>query len=278
VRPACVAAGAYESAFAWWPVFALQLIAFGFKEDTIVLVPLVLVLTGFRALMLRDVRLPPWPIVALGFVTPIGLFALRYKMLGVLGGYGAPPSAAKAWINFSNGLIGVLRQVPVKRPWQPFVSVFSQTVLCVGGLASFFRRDRAYLFFSGLAIAVFFNLPFIFVSKAEQFHLLALGAVIALAAAMDAIVGIVPTLFRLRMLAAVGTVAASLSSLPVTRNIVRDFEPCSDGTLYVDDLTVGWWVRPPEIQAWMKAKTECRHPRARNEPHRYRRHAGLCAG
>ena len=47
------------------------------------------------------------------------------------------------------------------------------------------RRREAHLLVTGVVLAVAFDAPFIFVSKAEQYHLIALGAILALTGAFE---------------------------------------------------------------------------------------------
>jgi hypothetical protein len=78
-----------------------------------------------------------------------------------------------------------------------------------------------------------------------------------LAASADALVSLVPSV-RLRALVTGAIAVISLAFLPVTRNIVSDFAPCSRGTLYSDTLS-DWWIVPPEIQEWLHGKADaCR--------------------
>lgn len=238
---------------AWWPIAVLQLVGFGIKEDLVMLAPLLLMLTAVRRLMRRDVPWPAWPVIAIGLAFPVGLFALRYEMLGRLGGYGPTPSADHAWTNFSTGLVRVFRQLPAKRPWEPFVSAFSQAVVASGVVLGFVRRREVHLLVSGIVLAVAFDAPFVFVSKAEQYHLIALGAVLALTGAIEVLIALVPP--RVPQLAVTSALAvALLPFVPLTRNIAEDFAPCSAITLRTDDIVVDWWVVPPEIQDWLRGK------------------------
>ena len=245
----------------WWPLVVLQLAAFGVKEDLVMLAPVLVALTILRRLMRGDVPRPPWPVVIGGIVLPAGCFWLRYTMLGRLGGYGPPPHLDQAWTNFITGLLGVFRQVPARRPWQGVASVFSQAVLAAGAIGGIIRRREAHLLATGLVIAIFFDAPFVFVAKAEQYHLVALGAVLALAGAIDVIVSIAPR--GLGRAAAVAAMAlASLSFLPPARSMADDFAPCSPITLRTDAIVLDWWVVPPEIQDWLRDKpAACREHR-----------------
>jgi hypothetical protein len=250
-----------RSALAWWPIGVLQIVAFGIKEDLVMLAPLLLALTGLRAMMRRDVKWPSWPVVVAGLALPLGLFAVRYELLGRLGGYGPTPTASRAWSNFTTGLVRVFRQLPAKRPWEPFVSAFSQTLLVSGAALGLFRRREVHLLLTGIVIAVAFDAPFVFVSKAEQYHLIALGGALALAGAIDVILSLVPARWPSLALAwALGL--AALSFIPLTRNVADDFAPCSPITLRTDAIVLDWWVVPPEIQDWLRAKpAACREGR-----------------
>ena len=239
---------------AWWWLLVLQAIGFGFKEDTIMLLPLLLALTLLRRWTLRDARLPPLAVLGCAALLLAALPYWRYVALGKhLGGYGMP-DAERGWANLSRGLDAFLQR-PARRPWQAFAGRYSVACLLLGALAAVLRRNRSslYLIGCGALIAACFNLPFYLVAKAEQYHLVGLGCVIILAGSLDGL----QSAWRSRPLRqSVGAVAAaaSLCFLPVTRDIVRDFEPCSAGTLYTDDLVSGWWVVPYEIKEWLRQK------------------------
>ncbi|HKW03646.1 MAG TPA: glycosyltransferase family 39 protein [Vicinamibacterales bacterium] len=242
-----------RSAIAWWPIAMLQIVGFGVKEDLVMLAPLLLVLSAVRRLMRRDVPWPPWPVTALGLAFPVGLFALRYEMLGRLGGYGPLPAFDRAWTNFSTGLVRVFRQLPAKRPWEPFVSAFAQALVAAGTVLGLLRRREAHLLVTGVVLAIAFDAPFVFISKAEQYHLIALGAVLALTGAVEVLVSLVPAR-ALKIALASALALAFVPFVPLTRNIADDFAPCSAITLHTDDIVVDWWVVPTEIRSWLRGK------------------------
>ena len=238
----------------WGLVFGLQTAAFGIKEDTVMLVPLLLGLTGLRALLVRDIGWPHWTVLAVGAAFPFGLFAFRYDVLGRIGGYGAWPSADRAWTNLGRAF-ELFTLSPPKRPWQGPAGITSRSLLVVGGLCSLFRREALYLFLVGIFTAAAFNLPFALVSKVEQYHLVTLGAVIALVGAAEGIIGLLPG--TIAPMAATALVAVPLLSfVPLTRHVVQDFAPCAPYTLTTDEIVTGWGVVvvPTEIQAWLRAK------------------------
>ena len=100
----------------------------------------------------------------------VALVIVRERALTGLGGYRLP-SLPAAWDNFTRGLNGTFRLLPAKRPWQPAASAFAQALpiaALVCGVLS--KRGRAGLLLgaTGLILAVGFDLPFVFVTKAEQ--------------------------------------------------------------------------------------------------------------
>jgi hypothetical protein len=247
-----------RTAWAWWPVFAVQVVGFGVKEDTLMLLPLVLTLTVVRARLVGDVRPPRAGVWVAGATVVAGLPLLRHAMLGQLGGYGTP-TVAQGWANFRRGLDAV-RLAGSRRPLEIASSVFVTVAFVGGSLAALFRRTTpgSYLLASGFLIVLFFNVPFVFVTKAEQRHLLALGSVIALTGAIDVLIeSVTVTLVRRSVAVILGLGALTL--VPVARSVTADFAPCSGYTLYTDGIVTGWWVVPPEIKKWLEAKPDaCR--------------------
>jgi hypothetical protein len=240
---------------AWAPIAVLQIIAFGFKEDTLALTPLVLTLTFVRSRLVGDIPAPGPMVIGGGVLLMGALPALRYELLGRLGGYGVP-GWEQGWNNFRRGLDGVMRLVPARRPWQSIASAVSTGVLLGGAVCSFRRQSAGrYLFVAGLLTAIFFNLPFVLVSKAEQMHLVAMGIVIALAGGIQAIVESVPRGFVRHGVAAL-VAAGLLTLLPLARHIAGDFAPCSSQTFRTDALAADWWIVPDEIQAWLRVKPD----------------------
>jgi hypothetical protein len=239
---------------AWWWLIALQAVAFGFKEDTIMLLPLLLVLTAWRKWIVGDARFPDGRVLVVGAVLLLFLPYWRYVALGRhLGGYGRP-TFGRGWSNFARGL-DVLLQHPAKRPWQVFASWYSILCIALGSGAALLRRrwTSVYLLGCGLVIGLLFNLPFYLVAKAEQYHLVGLGCVVALAGGMDALQSVWKSA-TVRTAIGVALAAAGLCFLPLTRNIASDFSPCSAITLSTDDIALGWWVVPHEVREWIRAK------------------------
>lgn len=247
---------------AWWPILLLQLIAFGVKEDTVMLVPVIVALHLVRAFVVKDVPYPRWTIIAAGVGLTLALPAFRYEMLGKLGGYSVPTYAGM-WANIERALNGVFRMLPAAKPWQREATAFV-TWTPVAALALWFwKRDRRAidLLLTGLVVGGAFVLPFALVVKIEQYHLVALGAVLTLAGAVD----ILLTTFTGLVLrtVVVGYLAAGVAILvPISRLIAQDFRPCDPYLLGTDGQSMGWWITPQEVREYLGHKSEmCKNDR-----------------
>jgi hypothetical protein len=237
---------------AWLAVLALQCVAFGVKEDTVMIAPAIIGLTLARRWWKGDIAWPSWSVWGAAAMTPFVLFWFRYRALGRVGGYGGSPGVEAAWINYSRAFT-IFTLEPARRPLQMLATATSQIILVGGGLAVLLRRESRYLILVGLWIAAVFNAPFVLVSKAEQFHLIAFGASVVLAAACDALIGWWPVAAA-RRLATMAALAALATFVPLSRHIAADFAPCSAITLGTDEIARGWPVVPPEIKAWLADK------------------------
>ena len=244
--------------FAWWiPLLLFATASFLIKEDGIMLLPVVLAAHWIRR-HVADPSLPPAPRLFLACTVALlpSLVAWRAEVLGGLGGYGRP-TAARAWANYLAGLNGVFRLVPAHRPWQLTASVFV-TVLPVAAAIAWRRatpRARG-LMLAGAAAAILFNLPFVFVVKGEQMHLVAAGAVLFLTGAalcvIDAVRG-----RRTATYAAVLVLLAGVAALgAVARDISTDFRPYGPMVLYHDDIVRGWAAVPQEVRDYLASKRQ----------------------
>jgi hypothetical protein len=241
---------------AWWPILLLQILAFGVKEDTVMLVPVIVALQIARALVVKDVPYPRWSIVGAGVALTLALPAFRYEMLGKLGGYSVPTYAGML-TNIETALNGIFRMVPPSRPWQREATAFV-TWTPVAALALWlWKRDRRAidLVLTGLIVAGAFVLPFALVTKVEQYHLVALGAVLTLAGAID-ILFTTFTGIALRTIVGAYLAAGVATFVPISRNIARDFRPCDPYVLETDGQSMGWWITPQEVRTYLEQKRE----------------------
>lgn len=259
------------AAFAWWfevrwrqaqwwaPLLVLQAAAFLIKEDGVMLIPAILVLHFLRKLIVeRDLPHPPWSFAVAAAVVGAGLLLVRASAL-----QGVPPhrlpSFDQAWDNWARGLNGAYRLLPARRPWQPAASWFV-TALPIAALALWRQLSHGIRFTlaAGAATGLLFVLPFAFIIKAEQLHLVVTGAAMLLAASSAGLI----VSFRspaVRTLLFATTAAGLVAMAAVTRNITRDFAPFGPIELHTDDLVKGWAAVPVELREYLAAKPE-KHP------------------
>ena len=248
-------------ALVWWlPLLLFGVASFMVKEDGVMLLPAILDGPRDHA---RGGRTRP-SAGAMGLRSPVGrahrrALAWRSTALGELGGYGRPTMHA-AWVNYSRGLTGVFGLVPADRPWQPLASWFAALlpIVAIAAWRWISGGARACLL-AGIAIAALFNVPFVFVTKAEQMYLVGIGAALMLAGASVALLDLAArTRARLAATPAVAVVlgAGLASFVAVTRDITRDFEPFGPIVLSHDDIVRTWGPVPPELREYVARKRE----------------------
>lgn len=241
----------------WWiPLLLLGAAAFMVKEDGIMLLPSIVALHWIRRRAVEPTlqRVPRSFLVA-SIAGLAALLVTRSNALDGLGGYGRP-TLEHAWSNYTLGLDRVFRLVPPRRPWQPFASWFA-TLLPIAGALALWRSSPSvrFAYASGVLLALAFNLPFLFVSKNEQMHLVTFGAVVVLAASATAVLDLVP---RRSWRAAVTIVLAAgvASFAAVARHISTDFAPFGPIVLSHDDIVKDWAAVPHELRDYLRRKLE----------------------
>ncbi len=238
----------------WWlPLLGFAVVTFLIKEDGIMLLPSIFVLHPLRR-HIADERVPPIPraFVATAVVVIVLLLGVREWALTSNASVRFPGTSA-ALGNYVHGLNGLLRLVPADRAWQLAASWFVSLV----ALSAFVRwrrqaREARLTMTSGIVIALLFNLPFVFITKAEQMHLVALGAVLLVAGACGGL------LLAARGIARAGvavTCAAGLASLAaVAHDIARDFAPYGPVLLAHDEMVRGWAAVPTDLREYLVRK------------------------
>jgi len=240
----------------WWmPLLLLQAAALLLKEDGVMLIPAVIVLHVLRKLIAeRDLPHVPIAFVAAAAVLIAVLLVVRGSAL-----QGTPahrlPSFHQAWGNWTRAFDGAFRLQPAHRPWQPEASWFV-TMLPLIALIAWRRLTPGVRFAlaAGLSLGLLFALPFAFIVKAEQLHIVIAGAALLLTAAAA---GVLHALSTRRAIAAAGgvVVAAGLAAMAfVTRDITRDFEPFSPIVLHTDAIVQEWAAVPAELREYLAAK------------------------
>jgi hypothetical protein len=242
---------------AWWiPLLPLAIAAFLVKEDGIMLLPCVVALHLVRRqLVERDLPRVPSTFIALAFVVIAGLLFIRSEALTGLTSRPVP-SAARALHNYATGLYRVFCLAPADRPWQVAASWYVMGAPFTALIL--WRRTGAgarALLASGACMALLFDLPFVFVTKAEQLHLVALGAVIVLAASVIAILDAAGSRAARAAVFALAT-AGGAALAAVTLDVTRDFEPFGPIVLAHDDIVRGWAAVPSEVRDYLARKRE----------------------
>ena len=239
----------------WWlPLLGFAGAVFLIKEDGIMLLPCILVLHAMRG-GVGDKRLSPVPRL---FIVASGGWLLLLIAIRALALSSAPPirspSIELALHNYFHGLSGVLRLVPPDRRWQLAASWFVSLAPVAAMLM--WRRlspGARLTLLSGIAIALLFNVPFVFITKAEQMHVVALGAVLVLAAACA---GLIQARRRgdIRGIVVAACAAAIVCLGAVARDIARDFEPYGPVVRAHDEMVRGWMAVPLELREYLTRK------------------------
>jgi hypothetical protein len=245
-----------RSAGWWMPLLLLAVAAFLVKEDGVMLLPCVAVLHETRRRFVEhDLPRMPRTFAVLALLAIVALLFVRGEALA-----GATsrrvPTAAVAVGNYVAGLQRVFCLAPADRPWQGVASWFAMALPLTALLV--WRRAAAgsrALLVSGACIALLFNLPFVFVTKAEQLHLVALGAGLVLAASVLSLLDAARSAAA-RMAVIAGAAAGIAVFAVVTLDITRDFEPFGAIVLSHDDIVRGWAAVPAEIRAYLASKRE----------------------
>jgi hypothetical protein len=241
----------------WWmPLIAFEIAALLVKEDGIMLIPAIVMLQVLhRYLVEPDLRWPPSSFLVSAAGVGVALLAVRHSALQGTGGYRLP-NLETAWLNVRTGFEGVFRLVPARRPWQ-FQASWFVTLLPLAAVAAWRRLSGPTRFglVAGIAIGALFNLPFIFVVKVQQLHLVGMGAALLLTSASVAVVRLAASpAYRLACVVVLASGALVLAA--VTRDITRDFEPFGKIMLSTDDLVTGWAAVPPELREYLAEKKQ----------------------
>lgn len=239
----------------WWiPLLGFAAVAFLIKEDGIMLLPTVVVLHVIRRWLSEDdVGWPPMAFLAAAIAVVAVLVGTR---AWALDGIAATrrPALDLAFSNYVRGLYGLFRLVPADRPWQLAASWFV-TLIPVAAIAGWrwSARGARTAMASGLVIAMLFDLPFIFITKAEQLHFVALGAAVFLAGAC----AIVLTALRattMRFIFWLAPVAGLVFLALVARDIARDFEPYGPVVMAHDEIVETWAAVPVDLRQYLARK------------------------
>lgn len=242
-------------ALSWAPLLGWAILAALVKEDGVMFIPAIVLLHVMHSRVVHGSwRLPPAKfLIAAALVIP-GVLLARTLALGGVGGYHSP-GVAQAWTNLTRGPRSAFGLMPAHRPWQPIASAAAIFLPAAGVLVAMVRRDRIALqcILGGLLLGLLFNLPFAFVTKAEQYHFVTMGAVLALTGGLLALIRAASGGIRV-LAAAVITCALGLLLGVVTKDIARDFAPFGPLVLNADTIVTGWTAVPAELRDYIARK------------------------
>jgi hypothetical protein len=235
----------------------MQGIAFGIKEDGVMLLPTIVALEAAYSWMVdREVRLPPSPFLVGSCALLLGLLGVRHLALGSIGGYGTHGSEAM-WANWTKGLIRTAFYIPLDRPGKWLAAFIIPSLTLAGIAVGCWRRvgRPAFLSVAGLILMLAFDVPFAFATKREQWYLLSIGGAIAFTGSVTVLW---QTLSSAALRAALGAVVmtALVSSGWVARQMSADFDQFHPVTLQTDQIVVGWHMVAPEIRDYLRQKAD----------------------
>lgn len=239
----------------WGWLVAAAVVAFLVKEDGIMLLPLLVCLQLlWRWLVERECAWPPLTWLVLGGLALAVLLGVRYVALGGLGAYSARPTLEHMWTNYQVGArIGFFAKRSDRWFLWPWAEAFTLAVLAGGALAGLLLRQQrlGLLLLAGALGAALFNLPFVFVTKAEQYHLIASFSVVSMTAALALIWCSVPRAWWRATIGAAG-VAGLIVLAAAARHRGELFTPYTPWTLAHDGIVLEWASVPLEIRDWVR--------------------------
>jgi len=244
-----------ETALWWMPLLLLQAAAMLLKEDGVMLAPAVVVLHTLRKhIAERDLPRVPVVFAAAAAVLIAGLLAARGAALHDVPAHRLP-SFDQAWTNWTRAFEGAFRLQPATRPWQPGASWFV-TILPIVALAAWRRLTPGVRFalVSGLSLGLLFALPFAFIVKAEQLHVVVAGAALLVTAAATGVLHLLGTRRAIACTAAAAMLGGVASMAIVTRDITRDFEPFGEIVRRTDGIVQEWAAVPAELRDYLASK------------------------
>lgn len=254
----------------WWPVHAAILAGSWFKEDVVVLAPVLLLFQWWRARTLRDEPAPTLRFashVAAGWAV---WFLIRWSLLGSVIGrpIGGPTdewtdrlhhAGRGLWLTFLRVRAMQGEVAPVHQVATVAMAIALIATVWIWRLAS--ARARTLLGY-GVIAGLICNVPVAFASFPTRYHLIALGAVLLLAGLALAWTD---RARHSRGLASVRVGCAVLAALLVfsSRANMQIYAPCTAANLHLDFQLRIWLERLPNwhdswILSWLDVKrTRC---------------------
>jgi len=208
----------------------------------------------WRLVVDRSAPWPPWLWLVAGALALACVLVVRYAALGGLGAYSTLPAVAQMWDNYVVGArIGFFVKPTDRWYLWPWAEWFTLAVL-TGGLFAALWRPRApptFLLLAGAIGAAIVDLPFVFVTKPEQYHLIASFSVVSITTGLLLIAWLVGhRCWRATIAAA--AIAGLLVLAAAARHRGALYTPYTPWTLGHDEIVIGWASVPLEIRDWLR--------------------------
>lgn len=247
----------------WWPL-AVPCVAAALLKEEGLLLPLVFpAVQWVRARWLHDLPRPPVAVVAAAVALSTGLFALRYAMLGGIGGYNEEITLTRLVWNLGRAGIDVL----IRERGLDALGL-TVTAIKIGLLAAaltiVWRRANdvaAGIVLTGLTMGAILTLPLAIVSGPGRYYFVATSAVLMVAGVVNAGVRAAQSP-RARASLTLTAVVLSAALLLQTQDRIAQFAPCSAAKHDHDiNEVIATDAVPAEVREWlMSPEWTCSQP------------------
>ena len=249
-----------RSARAWWPIGVLATVGLLIKEDTILIVPALIVLQMIWSGWVDDVPLPSRTLLA--GVTIWGL-AIGGARVGIwhYPFFGTPSWPAERWslrpLALWRGPYRALLSVAaVPSPVPERFASASMAILCVAGLAAALARPTRparRLIVIGVVLLACFDVTAFFRDSEIRDHLMTLAGVFVLTGGVAALFDTPSPLIR--RAAAVGVVIALCFMRGASGRALNNYAPCAEFN-HIGNLVDSDEVNAPtfDIKCWLRQK------------------------
>ena len=244
---------------AWWPILALPVVGFYAKEDTIMIVPVLLVLQALRARLFGDVAWPSRAVLGASAILAIILCAIRWSIFPhfeTVGGFAsrvgyeglriavyAPARTAFGMFFRGDILLGTTALV---------------LLLQVAGAVRAWRSPRSpagWTWICGLVMLIAFCAPLTITAeiRSTRLHLAVFSAAIMLGAGGIALIDWAASRWswgrRVAITMLVVAIGAQWNVQSLTRN--QRFLSCSSEQLIANSYAATWPEITPDLRRWL---------------------------
>lgn len=247
----------------WARIFTLTIIGAFISEDTVVILPAILLLQWTRSRVVRDVPSPTQALLAAACAVVLGLAIVRVLLFPHAS---ATPAETRAWLEIVKGTLAA----PLHSAFVLFgggawaiagtVSMISLQVAAAWRARQAPASASSWLWIAGLILLSCFALPLLFApdAAATRLHLEVFSAACMLTAGACTMLDWVRTASRGIAALAIAVLLATATSLGIEQRLaLRRFTACSAEDLSLDQTARSWGVRvSDDILRWLDVKAE----------------------